>query len=185
MKAAYVAFLSSLGGAVVGFYLCTSLANSSRAPHAKLEAREIVLVGEDGKPAARLHSSEGRTLLSFYSDHQSLALEMGADRRKEDRYLRFFGTGGNVPVALNSIPPLGSGTLYLGDVRAEARIVIGGLQTDVPIDPSVGTDWGISVREPGFTRPLFQVIAPPGTSGLPESVSVTAKRADGSEWRIQ
>jgi hypothetical protein len=116
-------------------------------------------VDDKNHTAARLYCDKTETILKFYSENGEAALEIGADRNADYRYVRLLGRNGRAPIALNSLPPHGGGTLYLGDDFGDARIVIGSLLGEMhDARGGTNTDWGLLLRRPGSSIPLFQVV---------------------------
>jgi len=95
MKYIIVAIVASVIGGIVGSLTSPLITRAHADAWPDLVvAKEILLLDEVGKPAARLMRSRGSTLLRFYNADSSVALEIGAGQQSPDRYLRFFGKDG-------------------------------------------------------------------------------------------
>lgn len=166
-------------GAIFG-YVGATRANKVNAGGAeKAEVRELVVLNEKSEAAARLDSLDGRTVLRIYSSNASPALEFGVDVSRSTRFLHYFGPDGRVLAALNSSPPNGETTLYLGDEGWETRMIAGAIRAD--IQPSTDPH-----RKVGNTNPRSRLPNPPVLGGVTTGsarLSVGCRsEARSSEW---
>ena len=169
-------------GVVLGCVLALHL--KAYAPELRrLVTSELVIVNEHDEPVVKLGSSGGHTVLQFLGERSQPALEIGVDQMKTVRFIRFFGRGESVLAALNSNAPTGQSTLYLGDERREARVIMGALPTDVVA--SDGTeDWGLEFRAPGSLRPLFNVVLKSPGNEKQSTAALSLIRSDGQVWTM-
>jgi hypothetical protein len=181
MRRYFEVFVAAALGAAAGLLLAGRILPSQGPEARKLIARELVLVDGVGRVAARLSTDKGETWLRFYSENGAKAAELGLDSQGTGRGLRFFGRDGEALVALNSLGEnMGASTLYLGDDRMGARVMIGALPEDViseaPID-----EWGLVMRKPGSLQSPFSILLHPYKSeGWIASIRLV--RPDGTEW---
>lgn len=153
-------------------------------PAERIEAREFVLLDENNQRAAVLESIGGRSALRFYGDKSAPALELGVEKSRTVRFLRFIGKDNRVLAALNSLPPNGETALYLGDERWGARIILGALETDMPATTGVN-DWGLRFRELNSTQPLFGVLVQYDDDPRRRSTAaIGLLRRDGTRWSV-
>ena len=153
-------------------------------PAARIEAREFVLLDENNQRAAVLESVGGRSALKVLRDNSALALELGVEKSRSSRFLTFIGKDHRVLAALNSLPPNGETTLYLGDERWETRIILGALQTDMPATTGVN-DWGLLFRRLGSTESLFNVhVQYDDDPRLRSKAAIKLLRRGGSTWGV-
>lgn len=173
---------ASLIGTVLGYNFSSIPTSVRAAAPPRIETKELVLLDDNGRPAARLSARNGGAVLQFYDGDGKTAVEIGAEVSGSLRFLRFLGSEGGLLAGLNSSPPLGGATLYLGDQRFQARIAVGALRSDV--QPSMlGIDeWGIRIRRPGFVQPVFSVVTMPGISPDKWETGLRIMRGDGKFW---
>jgi hypothetical protein len=171
-------------GAFVGRFGANEIA-CAQAPDAKsIQLREVVLLNEKNEPAARLESNQGRTILRFFSKGSTPALEVGVDINRSTRFVHFFNDRGRVTAALNSSPPNGEATLYLGDGRWEGRTILGALRTDAPGSAAVD-EWGIQLRQPGSRSSIFSVVAKQNQTGSGWTAGLRLMLPGGREWEAR
>ncbi len=183
MKNSLVIFTAAVIGGITGSLATGSLGTSTQPRSATLKARELVIVDENGRPAARLTSSGGETVLRFYTDGVTPAMEIGATRNPPSRFVRMMSRDGNIVAGLNSQPPDGHTTLALGDQRRPTRIVLGALGTaDIPRDGTVD-EWGLLFRTPGIPEPRLSVLIKSKDAARP-SAAIRLIRPDGTEWTV-
>lgn len=152
MRNLLLVFASAAAGAVVGSVTSGYLRNAPVLPP-ELRTKELVIVGENGRPAARLAAAEGQTVLQFYNPDSSPRLTLGIDKAGSE-FLDFFGANGHQSAALVSLPNQDS-ALYLGDYRWQARVILGALNdSDVPSSKRSGM-WGLFLQAPDSRQRLF------------------------------
>ncbi len=172
-------------GAVAGSLITAALNRPGSVTSGTILAREIVILDEYSHPAARLTSFGGSTVLRFYTAESTPAVDVGIADRGASRFVRFFGKGGGIVAALNSLPPHGESTLYIGDERWASRIIIGALQTDIPGPQSGGVnDWGLQLRKPRSTQSLFSVLVKSPPLEETATAGLLFVRSDGKVWTL-
>lgn len=184
MKQSLQLFMAALlGGMVAALVIHSGYIASGTAPQ-QLRAKEFALVDDQGKIQARLYSEGAETRLRYYTEQGDVALELNADRKDLLRQIIFYGRKGTIPVALNSVPPHGEGTLYLGSDIDQTRIVIGAFHTDMPARPGDRANWGIELRAPFSRESLFRVQATPMDGSLQRGATLAVKRLQGKIWAV-
>jgi hypothetical protein len=185
MKQFSTIVVAAATGAIVAFLLSGLLGyRRGSVPAARIEAREFVLLDENNQRAAVLESIGGRSALRFYAGNSAPALELGVEKSRTVRFLRFIGKDHRVLAALNSLPPNGETTLYLGDERWGARFILGALETDIPATTGVN-DWGLVFRRLGSTESLFNVhVQYDDDPRLRSKAAISLLRRDGTLWGV-
>jgi hypothetical protein len=181
MKHHLKTFLAALFGVCAGYFLSEHVSGVQGSHRSRLETKELIVLDAHNKPAAQLASENGRTVLRFYGPGSSTALEVGVDERTA-KFVRLFGKDGRTVAALNSLPPNGEATLYLGDDRWETRLILGALRTDTDRGGEAVNDWGLEFRRPGSSQSLFNVLLRSGGSPLEATAALRLIRSDGTVW---
>lgn len=184
MKQTFQLFLAALLGGIVASLMIQGAYMTSSAVPQMIRAKEFALVDDRGKMRARLYSEGTETLLRYYTEEGEAALELSADRKGLYRQIVFFGRKGTIPVALNSTPPHGEGTLYLGSEMDGTRMIIGAFHSDMPASPGERSNWGIDLRAPFSSESLFRVLATPADGSLQSGAAVAVKRLTGRMWSV-
>lgn len=148
---------------------------------AKVETRELVIVDEHRRPTARFRSNSDRTLLQFYGVNGDVALEVGVVVSDGERYVRAFHAGGQVLFALNSLPPDGQATLYLGDKSWTPRLVLGALNTDIYGHEYEG-EWGMHFALPGSGKKALSMLVRRSPKGSGWNAGIRILRQHGGVW---
>src|SRR5689334_12770541 len=128
MRHILVTLCAALIGAFIGARLASRQPGVAASSLDRIETRELVILGADNTPVARLQSIHGDTTLRFYDHGSEPPIEFGLDGRNKTRFLHVFAPDGKVVAALNSLGPNGGATLTLGDTRREARLILGALR---------------------------------------------------------
>lgn len=182
----YILILSAAAfGAIFGYFGATRVDRVRAASAEKAEVRELVLLNEKNETAARLDSAGGRTVLRIYSNSASPALELGVDANRSTSFLHYFGPDGRVLAALNSSPPNGETTLYLGDQRWETRMIVGALRADAQSPRTGVEEWGVQIRTPGSRIPAFSVVSRQARPGSAWGAGLRLTLASGKEWEAR
>jgi len=170
--------MSSLIGTMLGYAL------ASRAPIAateaqRVETKELVVIGEAGRPVARIAGRSGGAVLEIYDGTGNKAVELGFEEVGSSRFLRLLNRDGRVLAGLSSSAPKGAATLYLGDEDLQGRIVVGAIRTDVeePIN-----DWGMEIQRRGSPVPAFSLFTMPGRAPNTWSTGIRIIKEDGKAW---
>jgi len=182
IKERVLAATAALCGAVVGSLATPHFAPPRSLEVESIEARRLTILDERGKVTARLASSGGSSVLSFYDSGMRRVLDVGVEDSGASRFIRLFDTNGEVVAGLNSLPPHGEATLYLGDDRWHSRIVIGALISDVAPAASGTAEWGLELRQPRSSRSLFTALVRTPTDSSESTVGVSLVRPDGTLW---
>ncbi len=182
----YVSLVTaSFIGTILGYGVASHSVAAQPATSARLETQELVLVNAAGRPEARLSAKNGGAVLEFYDQAGNTAVELGTERSGSVRLLRFLDPTGRVLAGLNSLPPSGEATLYLGDQRFQARIIIGALRSDGPVTNSPADaidEWGIQLRKPGSMRPVFSLVTAPAAIPGKWETGMEILKANGKRW---
>lgn len=179
MKTALSAFLAAVFGGFVGAWAWSHL-ERLQSPTPELRTRNLVLVDDSGKPAARLGFTDRRTVLQFYGRDSKPEIELGIEPTSDAMFLGFAGRA-----ALNALPN-GDTTLAMGDNRfGPSRLLLGAIEdTDTPTPPEANV-WGLAIGRPGAPGSTLRAVergVP--TSGIP-SAALTVRRQDGTLWSIR
>ena len=179
MKQILLTAAAACAGAVAGITFMTVLPSRSEAFAAAetLRMRQLEVVDEKGSVAARIRSEEGHAVLEFLSDEHAV-VQIGTERGNS-QFIRLLGPGGRVLAAINALPPDGASTLYLGDARQAARIVVGALIPDDIPQTAPADDWGIQIRQPQSREPLLTILAKTPLNGRSPTVALRMLRSDG------
>jgi hypothetical protein len=171
-------------GAIIALLLNGFLGYRRSAPAARIEAREFVLLDENNQRAAVLESVGGKSALRFFAGNSTPALQLGLERSSTVRFLTFLGEKGQVLAALNSLPPNGETTLYLGDERFPARFILGAIQSDMPATTGVD-NWGLVFRRLGSSESLFHVgVRYDSDPQRRSNAAIKLLRRDGTIWSV-
>lgn len=169
-------------GAMAGITFTTALPTRSEAfaPPPTIRTRLLEITDEKGAVAARIQSENGSAVLEFFSNGQPV-IQIGS-AQGGTQFVRMLGPNGRVVASINALPPDGASTLYLGDSRQEARIVVGALMAgDIP-KIALANDWGIQVRQPESAEPLMTILARTPGNGHRSTVALRMHRSDGRVW---
>lgn len=178
------AFAASFG-AIIGSLLTTSLNSSRMGTNAAIQTRDLTILDEHSRPAARLTSLAGKTVLRFYSAQSTPALEVGVEQNGSSRFVRFFANNGRMVAALNSVAPNGESTLYLGDERWATRVIIGAMLTDLdPQRDAASDNWGLEFRKPGSNENLFNVLVRSSPTSARVTAALRLMQSDGRLWTV-
>jgi hypothetical protein len=173
---------ASLIGTLLGFCLAPRPVTVNAADSPRIETRELVLLGDHDKPAARLVARNGGAILQFYDSQGSTAVEVGFDASQQFRFLSFLDHNGWSLASLNSSPPKGESSLVLGDQTFIGRMIIGAIRSDVP-STTIGTDeWGIEIRRPGHVVPVVSIMTGPGSLPSKWRGGIYILRENGKAW---
>ena len=169
-------------GAIAGIMFMTALPSRSEAlaTPQNIRTRQLEVVDEKGRVATRIRSEKGRAVLEFLSGEHAV-IQIGTEEGGGE-FVRLLSTDGRVLTAINALPPDGASTLYLGDARQEARIILGALiPGDIPQMASAD-DWGIQIRQPKSPEPLLTILARTPGNGKTPTVALRMHRSDGRIW---
>lgn len=180
LKELLIPFCAAAFGAVVGSLVTARVHASPRRVSARLETRELVILDERGRPAARLKSDSEGTELQIYAGSLNPAISLGVSGHPPFRFLRFLGEGGEPVAGISSAPPDGHATLVLGDTRA-IRAVLGALpDTDIPLNLPV-EEWGLRFPKP-HSHDAFVSIHVDTEDPKKPRVGMGLLRPDGTTW---
>ena len=162
---------------VVGCFTVIKFASTVQT----LKVRELLLLDEGNRPAIRLQSVKGRSVLTFLGQDGKVQVEIGVDRMKESRFVNFVGRTGFSTMSLTSGFPNGEAFLALGADYFEGLSVLGAQGFDMP--PKLGTivasssrEWGLKLARPGQLSPVISLIVNPLTSNLRSGIWIEQKR---------
>ena len=173
---------AALVGGIAGFLVSTSTTRvRAQEPPGLVVAKEFVLLDEKDRPAARLMYAGGETLLRFYNEDATVALEIGAGRKYPDRHIQFFGKDKS-PLARLSATPYGDTTLNLTNQSGTIHAALGALFSDSPPDGPV-RDWGLDFQG-SSPFPVFSIHARLSKDLLPTNATIQLKRQSGDDWEI-
>ncbi len=122
-------------------------------------------------------------MLQLYNQDSSIALEMGIDAKRGDRFIHFFGKQGRILAALNTVSS-GDPTLYLQNQTGTSRLTLGALVGDVLTDEPTN-DWGLEFRKPGAPKPVFGASVKFSQNSIQSWAALRLIRQDGSEWSVR
>jgi hypothetical protein len=188
MKPLVISAAAAFFGALLGFAGATWFASARLGPwaarktteslqvRAPIRTTELVLEDPQGRSAARLTTVNGRTVLTFLGNENEPAIEIGVDQNHSARFVRFFSEEGKMTTALNSAPPHGASTLYLGDDIWTTRITLGASRA-----PEVES-WGLRIGVPGSLFPVFHVLSKNPEKSEAWSAGMRMVRPDGQVW---
>ncbi len=180
LKGFFIPFCAAAFGAVVGSLVTARVQASPQRDTARLETRELVILDERNRPAARLKSDSKGTELQIYAEGLNPAISLGVSGHPPFRFLRFFGEEGEAVAGISSAPPDGHATLALGDMRA-IRVVLGAFpDTDIPSNLPVD-DWGLQFRKP-HSHKMFVSINVDTEDPKKPRVGMGLLRQDGTAW---
>lgn len=170
--------MSSLIGTMLGYGLA-SRAPMTAAEAERVETKELVVLGDAGRPVARIAARSGGAVLEIYDGTGSKAVELGFEEPGSSGFLRFLNRNGRVLAGLNSSAPKGAATLYLGDEDLQGRIAVGAIRTDLeePIK-----EWGIEILGRGFPVPVFSLLTMPGRAPNTWRTGIRITKEDGKAW---
>jgi hypothetical protein len=171
--------VAALIGAVVGSLMTSWARPPERGSRDSVSTHEVLILNSAGRPAARLGSGGDGATLRFFVNSEP-ALEIGIDPKGENKFIHFFGKQHQVVAALNSLPPDGGSTLYLGDERWEGRIRLGALVTDMDYGRESIQDWGMQFRQPYSNRIPLSLLMQPFQKGYRAGVRI--ERESGEPW---
>lgn len=150
-------------GALVG--ASTVIEWLGKGSASELTVRELKLVAADGQVAARLSADQRGAILEFIDPaSKGTAIELGV--RESGRFLRVFSPEGKHVASIQSSPPDGASTLYLGDTIFGTRVLLGAIRSDVMYDTTSKEgieEWALQIRDPIHRRAVVQLLARPGT----------------------
>ena len=182
LKHSLTASISALCGAIIGVLATVWLLQRSPAQQNHIKARSLTIVDERGSPAASLDASGGGAVLRFYDRNAHSVLEAGTARAGLDRFVRVLDGKGKILAALNSSPPYGETTLYLGDDRWTSRVIIGALPSDIDNESRGSDEWGVELRPPRSTQSLFAALVKASADGTEARAGILLIRSDGRPW---
>ncbi len=181
MKQILLMGAASCLGAIAGIAFMTAwpIRSEALATPQNIRTRQLEVVDEKGRVASRIRSEKGSAVLEFLSGWHAV-IQVGTEQGGVE-FVRLLSTDGRVLAAINALPPDGASTLYLGDARQEARIILGALmQGDIP-QMAAADDWGLQIRQPKSPEPLLTILArTPG--GKTPTVALRMRRSDGRIW---
>ena len=168
-------------GAIAGIAFMTAWPSRSEAfvTRENTRTRQLEVVDENQRVTARIRSEKGRAVLEFLSGEHAVVL-IGTEEGG-GQFVRLMSTDGRVRAAINAVPPDGASTLYLGDDRQQARIILGALVSDIPKPASVN-DWALEIRQPKSLEPLLTILAKTPENGQRPTVALRMQRSDGRVW---
>lgn len=160
MREYLVALVYGLVGGLVGSACTLSVVYGIRSSVTRIVASEIILVDSQGRQAATLSTnSDGAQLLLMDRKSNTAAVALGVE--SSAKYLEFFGKNADPVASLNSNPPLGASTLYLGDTSVPGRIALGA-DTSEGMNGGTPNSWLLQFKNPHNTyTSLFRVYVQP------------------------
>jgi len=181
VKIFLVAFSAAILGVVVGSLVSGS--HTHTATDERVVTKELVLVDDQDKPAARMQYADGKTILTFYSADSAPVLEVGIDRARTAQFVRFIDAGGTILASLNSVPS-GDSTLYLAEKRGGTRVILGALLPDMYRGLPTN-DWGLVFRKPGSRQPLIQMVVGSTEKAADSTAGIYVYRPSGqAAWTV-
>lgn len=172
--------LAAVLGAVISTPLRSPAQPARQGGSDRVVTHELVVLNDNGRPAVTLAPSNDGTVLRFFGDDAKPALEVGVAKSDDSRFIHFFGKKGEIIAALNSLRPNGESTLYLGDERWEARVILGALRSDTDYGKQNINDWGLQFREPGTQRVPIGILVQPSRRGYEAGIRIDA--GNGAVW---
>jgi len=181
VKIFLVAFSAAILGVVVGSFVSGSRPHV--ATHERVVTKELVLVDDQDKPAARMQYADGKTILTFYSADSTPALEVGIDRARTTQFVRFIDAGGTILASLNAVPS-GDSTLYLAEKRRGTRVILGALLPDMYLGLPAN-DWGLVFRKPGSRQSLIRMVVGSTEKAADSTAGIYVYRPNGqAAWTV-
>jgi len=182
VKTFLVAFSAAILGVVVGSFVSGSRPHT--ATDERIVTKELVLLDDHDKPAARMQYADGKTILTFYSADSAPALEVGVDRRDSMQFVRSLDGDGEILAALNTLSS-GDSTLYLREKRAGTRVILGALHSDMPSLGLPTNDWGLVFRKPRSTQTLIRMVVGSTEKAAESTASIYVYRPNGqAAWTV-
>jgi hypothetical protein len=171
--------VTALIGGVVGALITSSVRSPERGSLDSVSTHEMLILDNEGRPVARLGSGGDGPTLRFFVNSEP-ALEVGIDATGKNKFIHFFGKQHRVVAALNSLPPDGESTLYLGDERCQSRISLGALLTDTDFGTESVEDWGLQFRKPCSNQIPLSILMQPSQNGYRARLRI--EREKGEAW---
>ncbi|MCZ2155773.1 MAG: hypothetical protein LC114_18050 [Bryobacterales bacterium] len=163
MKQLILFAIGAFLGVLVGASTVIGWMGEGRAT--ELTVRELKLAAADGQVAARLFADQRGAILEFIDPaSKGTAIELGV--RESGRFLRVFSPEGKHVASIQSSPPDGASTLYLGDTILETRVLLGAIRSDVMYDTTSQEgieEWALQIRDPVHRHAVVQLLARPGS----------------------
>lgn len=182
MRQIFLTGIAACIGAIAGIAFMTAWPSRSEAfaTPGNIRTRQLEVVDENQRVTARIRSEKGHAVLEFLSGEHAV-VQIGTEEGLGGgaQFVRLLGTGGRLVAAINALPPDGAATLYLGDERQEARIILGAFVTDIPgrVD-----DWGLQIRSQKPLETLLTILAKTPRDGQRPTVALSMRRSDGRVW---
>ena len=177
--------IAGVAGGIIGGLTTTRIASISLKSSQKLALRELLLLDEENRPAIRLSSVKGRSVLEFLRQGEKAQVEVGVDQNKQLQFVNFIGRTGFLTMSLHSGFPNGEAALALGDDYFEGRTVLGAQPSDISptLDTSVAPgsgEWGLRFSRLGQLSPVIYLLVTPKGSNLKSGIWIEQNR--GSAW---
>ena len=177
--------IAGVAGGIIGGLTATRIASISLKSSQKLALRELLLLDEENRPAIRLSSVKGRSVLEFLRQGEKAQVEVGVDQNKQLQFVNFIGRTGFLTMSLHSGFPNGEAALALGDDYFEGRTVLGAQPSDISptLDTSVAPgsgEWGLRFSRLGQLSPVIYLLVTPKGSNLKSGIWIEQNR--GSAW---
>jgi hypothetical protein len=187
MKQILLSAAAACLGAIAGITFMAALPSRSEASATPriTRTRQLEVVDENGRVTARIRSENGRALLEFLSNEHAaiqIGIEQGLTELSSTQFVRLLSPDGRVVAANNALPPDGAATLYLGDARQQARIIMGAFVEGDIVKEAAANDWGIQIRQPRSPEPLLTILARTPGNGKTPTVALRMHRSDGRVW---
>jgi len=177
--------MAGVVGGIVGGLTATRMASTSSKSLQKIALRELLLLDEKNRPAIRLSSVRGRSVLEFLSQNEKTQVEVGVDQNKRLQFVNFIGSTGFSTMSLHSGFPNGEAALALGDDYFEGRTVLGAQPSDIsltpgtPVVPGSG-EWGLRFSRLGQLSPVIYLLVTPKGSNLKSGIWIEQNK--GLAW---
>lgn len=182
MKYVLVATIAAVIGGLTGSLASVFMTRvHAEGPAELVEGKEIVLLDRGGKPAARLMNDSGNTLLRFYNEDSSVALEMGVGREYAARYIHFLGKDGLVRAGLSTMPN-GNTSLFLSNRPGGTEVILGAFPDDEPRDDPT-REWGLEFKG-ASSKPTFSVLVKSSEDLSPVRAAISLIRQSGELWEV-